>query len=83
MKDERCLRLIQNDKLSSYEELLEKDRSVSVHHRNIQSCYVMRQRKHDQSPEIVNDIFTGNTGVEFRKNRDFMIPSVNTVFHGI
>ena len=44
----------------------------------------MRQRKHDQSPEIVNDIFTGNnTGVEFRKNRDFMIPSVNTVFHGI
>ena len=43
----------------------------------------MRQRKRDQSPEIVNDIFTGNTGVEFRKNRDFMIPSVNTVFHGI
>ena len=37
MKDERCLRLIQNDKLSSYEELLEKDRPVSVHHRNIQS----------------------------------------------
>ena len=25
IKDERCLRFIQNDKLSSYEELLEKD----------------------------------------------------------
>ena len=33
--DERCLRLIQNDKLPSYEELLEKDGSVSVNHRNI------------------------------------------------
>ena len=33
MKDERCLRLIQNGKLSSYEELLEKDGSVSVHYR--------------------------------------------------
>ena len=31
------MRLIQNDKLSSYEEPLEKDGSVSVHHRNIQS----------------------------------------------
>ena len=28
---ERCLRLIQNDKLSSYEELLEQDGSVPVH----------------------------------------------------
>ena len=34
---ERCLRLIHNDKLSSYEELLEKDGSVSIHHKNIQS----------------------------------------------
>ena len=28
---ERCLRLIHNDKLSSYEELLEKNLSVSIH----------------------------------------------------
>ena len=32
---ERCLQLIQKDGLSSYEELLEKDVSVSVNHRNI------------------------------------------------
>ena len=44
---EKCLRLIQNDKLSSYEELLEKDGSASVHHRNIQSFAVkMLQTKH-------------------------------------
>ena len=40
MKDERCLRLIQNEKLSFYEELLEKDASVSIYHRNKpESCY--------------------------------------------
>ena len=37
---ERCLRLIHNDKLSSYEELLEKDWSVSIHHKNIQSLAI-------------------------------------------
>ena len=62
MKDERLLRLIQNDKLSSYEELLEKDVSVSVHHRNIQSLAIeMLQIKHGQSREIVTNIFTQAT----------------------
>ena len=32
---EQCLRLIYNDKKSSYENLLEKDNSVSIHHKNI------------------------------------------------
>ena len=33
---ERCLRVTYNDGLSSFEELLERDNSVSVHNRNIQ-----------------------------------------------
>ena len=62
MKDEILLRLIQNDKLSSYEELLEKDVSVSVHHRNIQSLAIeMLEIKHGQSHEIVTNIFTQAT----------------------
>ena len=59
MKDEKCLWPIQNDKLSSYEEHLEKDGSVSVHHRNIQSLAIeMLQIKHSQSCTIATDIFT-------------------------
>ena len=42
---ERCLRHIQNDKASSYEELLGKDGSVSVHHKNIQRLAEMLQIK--------------------------------------
>ena len=58
MKVERRLRLIRNDKLSPYAELLEKDGSVSVHHRNIQSLAIeMLQIKHGKSRKIVTDIF--------------------------
>ena len=58
MKVERRLHLIRNDKLSSYAELLEKDGSVSVHHRNIQSLAIeMLQIKHGKSRKIVTDIF--------------------------
>ena len=49
----------QNDKLSSYKEIIEEDESFSVHHRNIQSLViVMLQIKHGQSRKIVTDIIT-------------------------
>ena len=59
---EICPGLIQNDKLSSYEELPKKDWSVFVHHRNILSLAIeMLQVKHGQFCEIVTDIFTQTT----------------------
>ena len=33
---ERCLRVIYNDGHSSYDELLNLDNSVSIHHKNLQ-----------------------------------------------
>ena len=58
MKVKRRLRLIRNDKLSPYAELLEKDGSVSVHHRNIKSLAIeMLQIKHGKSRKTVTDIF--------------------------
>ena len=68
MKDERSACLIQNDKLSPYEVLLEKDGLISVHHRNIQGLTIeMFQIKHGKSCKIVTDIFIQfNTRVEFK-----------------
>ena len=37
---ERCLRIIYNDKRSTFEELLTKDKSVSVRHNNIYSLAI-------------------------------------------
>ena len=70
---ERCLRLVHYDKLTSYEELLEKDGSISIHHKNIHSHAIeMLQIKHEQSPEIVSNIFAQTTQhYNFRRNRDF------------
>ena len=34
---ERALRITYNDKSSSYSELLTKDRSITIHHRNIRA----------------------------------------------
>ena len=48
----------------------------------------MLQIKHGQSREIVTDIFRQETQEQdsqeknFRKNQDFWIPSVNTLFDG-
>ena len=81
---ERWLRLIHNDKLSSYEELLEKDGVVPVHHKNIQSLAIeMFRIKHGQSPEIVSNVFTQTTQHHsFRQNQDFRIRSMKSVYHG-
>ena len=37
LKDERCLRIIYSKKNLNFEVLLERDRSVSVHARNLQA----------------------------------------------
>ena len=56
---ERCLRLIYNDKKSSFEELLEIDSSTSVHDRNLRALATeMYKVYHSISPTIMNGIFT-------------------------
>ena len=56
----RCLRLIYTDKKSPYENLLEKDNSVSIHHKKFQALAIdMFKVKHKLCPEITRDIFYG------------------------
>ena len=82
---ERCLRLIYNDKQSSYEELLIKDGTVSIHHRNIQTLATeMFKVKNGMSPEIICDIFTQriNNHYNLRHINHFETPFVRTVYNG-
>ena len=52
--DERCLRLIYSDKRLSYEKILEKDNSISTHHKNIQALAIeMFKVKHSYAQKLV------------------------------
>ena len=76
---ERCLRLIYNDKQLTFEELLEKDDSVSVH-------FVIEMYKvmNGGSPEIMKEIFRirEENGHKLRHQNSFKRPVVNSVYNG-
>ena len=81
---ERSLRIVYNDDSSSFEELLSKDNSVSIHHRNIQSLAIeMYKSKNNLSPQIGQDIFQiRNTHPNMRTQLDFVLPGPKTVNYG-
>ena len=71
----RCLRLICSDKNSSYENLLEKDNSVYIHHKNIQALASdMFKVKHKLCLEITCNIFMERTNNQYnlRNHPDFI-----------
>ena len=55
---ERALRLAYKDNQSSFKELLEKDHSVTVHHKNLQALVTeIFKVKNDLTPDIMKDVF--------------------------
>ena len=59
---ERALRLVYNDHHSTYDQLLEKDSSYSIHHRNVQRLAIeIYKFKNNLGPEILNDIFEASS----------------------
>ena len=78
---EKGLRIVYQDYTSSFKELLIKDGSVCIHHRNIQMVAIeMYKVKNNLGHEILNDLFRLNPNP--RAGRDFFRPNVNTVFMG-
>ena len=51
-------RIVYNDNISGFDELLVKDGSVSIHHQNLQKLAVeMFKVSRGLSPEILNELF--------------------------
>ena len=82
---ERCLHIIYNYQQSSFSELLEKDGSVSIHMRNIQSLVIeMFRVSRNISLLIMNDNFKrkDNSLYNLRKISEFSRPLVKSVHPG-
>lgn len=82
--NERCLNLIYSDKTSTFQELLNKDSSLSIHMRNIQTLATeMNKVANGISPEIMKEIFNfcGKIGYHLRQQNIFRIPLVNSVYN--
>ena len=81
---ERSLRILYKDDISTFEELLLKDNSVTVHTRNIQLLATeMYKVRNNISPDYIREIFPiSNSAYNTRVPNTFKRPSVKTVAWG-
>ena len=82
---ERSLRIVYNDYNSTFEELLMKDNSVSIHHRNLQVFSTLLYKIiNNQSPELLTNIFPVSCGNQYnlRSANVFQARNVHTVRYG-
>ena len=81
---EKCLRIVYNESVSSFEDLLGKDRSVSVHVKNIKALSIeMFKVSNKMTIPLMNEICVkGNNACNLRKPSEFVRPKVHTIFHG-
>ena len=81
---ERAPRIVCQDDISNFEELLEKNNSFSIHHKNIQTLTIEMYKFHyGLSENSVYDIFENSrSSYNLRSQRDFDIPSVSAESYG-
>ena len=81
---ERALRITYNNKSSSFQDLLDKDNSVTIHLRNIRTLAIETFKVlHDVSPPLLNEVFgKRNCNYNSRGNNFLNRRRVNSVRYG-
>ena len=82
---ERSLRIVYSDQSSTFEELLERDKTFSIHHKNIQSLAIeIYKFVNGLSPETMNSVFhlTENNRYSLRNVYELYSRNPRTVKYG-
>ena len=82
---ERALRIVYQDDLSSFDDLLKRDGSFSIHEKNIQILAIeLYKSKHGLANELMQGVFPSDVlrTRNLRHVPEFAVPKVSTVHHG-
>ena len=80
---ERSLRVVYRDSVSSFEELLKKDNSFTIHERNIQYLAIeLFKVKMGIAPKFMDEIFTMKDSTRYPSKQIFATRNVRTVKYG-
>ena len=80
---ERALRIVYRDNESSFDDLLSKDESFTIHERNIQTLAIeLYKVSYGLSPKIMNIVFPLNTKSTYPGENDFITRNVKAVSYG-
>ena len=81
---ENALRIVYNDTITSFEELLVKDNTFTIHHQNIQSLAIEMYKAVNNLPggNLSEFFVRNNHNYNLRSRSELTVPSINTVFKG-
>ena len=81
---ERALRIVYNDTITSFEELLVNDNTFTIHHQNIQSLAIEMYKAVNNLPggNLSEFFVRNNHNYNLRSRSELTVPSINTVFKG-
>ena len=81
---EGFLRLLYGDKWSSFEKLLEQDKSVTIHTRNLQmlATGIIKVYRNTFPPIFSENFHRRDINYNLRINSDFVMPNLRSVFDG-
>ena len=81
---EWALRIVYNDTITSFEELLVKDKTFTIHNQNIQSSAIEICKAMNNLPggNLSEFFVRNNHNYNLRSRSELTVPSINTVFKG-